>query len=148
YTSRRVRAAGVRLHLGPARPPSIARSPHRGRKIPRGGSEFQGRKKRKGAARSARTTLSGLLVGSDPSVRNGVADDEIEGIHLLAVHLHLVVQMRSADQPGGAHLGDHLSSLHPLTGAHQDAGSVSEASAITEAVIDLHGVAVPAGQRV
>src|SRR5690606_35799437 len=100
--------------------------------------------KRKGAARSARTTLSGLLVGSDPSVRNGVADDEIEGIHLLAVHLHLVVQMRSADQPGGAHLGDHLSSLHPLTGAHQDAGSVSEASAITEAVIDLHGVAVPA----
>src|SRR5690606_12500796 len=43
YTSRRVRAAGVRLHLGPARPPSIARSPHRGRKIPRGGSEFQGR---------------------------------------------------------------------------------------------------------
>ncbi len=48
----------------------------------------------------------------------GVADHEVHGIHLAAVLLHLVVQVRAAHEPRCAHVGDAEAAIHRLPRAH------------------------------
>ena len=63
--------------------------------------------------------------GADQS-GDRVRDDEVERVHLAAVLLHLVVEVRAAHQPRGAHLGDHVAALHHVARPHVQARGVGD----------------------
>src|SRR5712691_10612897 len=96
-------ALGAFPCAAPVRGPPPTRAPHRSIARP-------------GIKREGRSTLRPLTPPSAGcgSIHDGIGHDVLHRIHRLAVHPHLVVQVRSRGEPGRADERDLLPALHAL----------------------------------
>src|SRR3989442_2956828 len=93
----------------PARPPPAAAVRHT--------TSVAVRKKRRGRS----TPRPPSPHSSDrPSVHDGIRHDVLHRVDRLAVHPHLVVQVRAPGKPRRADFRDHLPTLHALAAHHEN----------------------------
>src|SRR5712691_12918608 len=124
-------ALGAFPCAAPARGPPPTRAPDRSSAQP-------------GIKREGRSTLRPLSPApcDRASVHDGIGHDILHRIHRLAVHPHLVVQVRSRGEPGRADPRDLLPALHALAADHENLRAVGEAGHQPEAVVHRDDVAV------
>src|SRR6266481_5822881 len=124
-------ALGAFPCAAPARGPPPTRAPHRS--IAQPGIKCEGR-----------STLRPLTARSFTrgSIDDGIRHDVLHGVDRLAIHPHLVVQVRSRGKPGGADSRDHLPALHALAAHHENLRAVGEARHESKAMVHRDDVAV------
>src|SRR6266550_5991835 len=81
------------------------------------------------------------------SVHDGIGHDVLHRVHRLAIHPHLVVQVRSRGEAGRADERDLLPPLHALAPHHEDLRAVRKPGDQPEAMIHGDDVAVTLSHR-
>src|SRR5882724_12522626 len=124
-------ALGAFPCAAPARGPPPTRAPDRSSAQP-------------GIKREGRSTLRPPSPHSSdrPSVHDGIGHDVLHRVDRLAVHPHLVVQVRSGGKPRRADSRDHLPTLHALAAHHENLRAVGEARHESETMVHRDDVAV------